>query len=176
MSSAVLPAASQVEREAYEDAMWEAYKAADTATHGYMVNERAQRKGIRSEDLYLPHKGRAHPGCASDELKAAWDHGQAPRPMSWAQFQRHNGHDTEQEPEDMPEELVDLKALAALAGITHNSARQAKWKGRLPEPDYVIGGHPAWRMRTVKRWLDKRNGVTTPRRPPVVDPDAWIWS
>lgn len=69
-------------------------------------------------------------------------------------------------------ELVDLRGLAALAGLKYATVRTYRTRGVLPQADFVVGGSPAWRPSTVKRWVDKRNGVVKPAR--VYDPDAWL--
>lgn len=76
-----------------------------------------------------------------------------------------------------PNELVDFRGLAAIAGIKVSSARAyhsgAKFRrkkaaaendpsiirpGDLPEPDTFHGQSPVWRVRTIHKWMANRPG------------------
>ena len=67
-----------------------------------------------------------------------------------------------------PEQLLDLAAIAELAGITHDSARTYHKRatanraagnprpGDLPPADYILGRIPGWRRTTIDKWLNGR--------------------
>lgn len=73
-------------RARYVEHMATAWAAADHATRGWMVNAAGEAKGITGQDLYEPSGRRASTRYASDELRSAWQHGHAPRPVSLQVF------------------------------------------------------------------------------------------
>ena len=67
-------------------------------------------------------------------------------------------------------EWLDMAAVAARLGIDVGSVRKAKWRGRLPAPDVIAGGHPAWRRETIEAWLPHRDLRRT-RHAPAAGPE-----
>ncbi|QPO17175.1 helix-turn-helix DNA binding protein [Gordonia phage Lilbeanie] len=70
----------------------------------------------------------------------------------------------------MTEQLYDLHAIAAAAGISYNGVAKAfaRSKARheagtagprdLPLPEYQLGQSPGWRAETILEWVDTRKG------------------
>lgn len=54
-----------------------------------------------------------------------------------------------------------LWGYADVAGhceISNAVARQWKVRGKLPEPDFVVSGSPAWWPATIQKWWDGNAG------------------
>lgn len=51
-----------------------------------------------------------------------------------------------------PTELWTYAQISDLSGISPNTLRVWRLRGKLPEPDYEIGQWPAWKPDTVKQW------------------------
>lgn len=49
--------------------------------------------------------------------------------------------------------VYTLKDLADKTGITYNTLRQWKLRGRLPAPTYTLGQSPAWSGKKIEDWL-----------------------
>lgn len=72
-------------------------------------------------------------------------------------------------------DLLDLAAVAELAGITPDSARTYHTRatanrrkgtpkpGDLPPPDITIANRPAWQRDTIEKWLTQRRPIGRPR-------------
>jgi predicted DNA-binding transcriptional regulator AlpA len=55
----------------------------------------------------------------------------------------------------MAGKLLTQNDLAAAVGVKPTTIRQWRLKGKLPEPDAVIGRTPAWTEEHVEEWLNK---------------------
>lgn len=52
----------------------------------------------------------------------------------------------------MTVEPVGLVEIAARLGVKPATAYQWRYAGRLPDPDWIIGGRPAWDWATIEAW------------------------
>lgn len=59
-------------------------------------------------------------------------------------------------------ELVGLAELVDRLGTTRLTVDSWRARGRLPEPEYVVGGRPAWRWSTIKRWAERSGRLPGP--------------
>jgi hypothetical protein len=48
-------------------------------------------------------------------------------------------------------ELVDLEGVADRLGVKHQTARQWRTRGVLPEPDFPLAS-PTWMWSTIRAW------------------------
>jgi hypothetical protein len=53
---------------------------------------------------------------------------------------------------DVAGDILDTAQVADLLGIRPASVRQARWRGRMAEPDIVLSGRPGWRRQTIDAW------------------------
>lgn len=74
--------------------------------------------------------------------------------------------------------MLDYKGVSELSGFSINSLRQWKSEGKMPEPDAIVGGSPAWNERTIEKWMAKKaqgswrsGGSLSPPRPAPPGPD-----
>lgn len=51
---------------------------------------------------------------------------------------------------EVVEELLDKAGIARAKGVTRQAVDDLRKRGKLPEPDYVINGRPAWKLSTLK--------------------------
>ncbi len=55
--------------------------------------------------------------------------------------------------------LLDIRAMANLAGVKPNTMHRYKSEGRLPSPDDVdVPDRPRWRRSTFEVWMASRPG------------------
>lgn len=47
---------------------------------------------------------------------------------------------------------VGLIEIADRLGVQRNTADVWRQRGLLPEPDWTVGGRPAWNWPTVEKW------------------------
>jgi predicted site-specific integrase-resolvase len=52
-------------------------------------------------------------------------------------------------------EPVGLSDIANRLGVAHQTAKQWKLRGLLPEPRWTVSGRPAWEWKDVERWARK---------------------
>lgn len=57
---------------------------------------------------------------------------------------------------DIEYELLGISEIQEVSGLARATLDTYRWRGSLPEPDYVISTHPIWKRATVEAWLDKR--------------------
>ena len=63
----------------------------------------------------------------------------------------------------LPEGVVGVNGIAAMAGVSDPTAVRWAQTGRVPEPDFVVGrGHKLWLASTISRWLDSSDLATCP--------------
>lgn len=53
-------------------------------------------------------------------------------------------------------DLLDVSAVAELAGVSVASIYTYLTRGTIPEPDLRFGRSPVWRRRTIEKWLASR--------------------
>lgn len=58
-----------------------------------------------------------------------------------------------------PVELWTYAQIGELTGITAGTLRVWRSRGKLPEPDFLVGEWPAWKEATVRDWWAKREGI-----------------
>lgn len=54
-------------------------------------------------------------------------------------------------------EPVGIPEIAERLGVKRPTVDQWRWRGLLPEPDYTIGGRPAWEWDTIRAWAETTN-------------------
>lgn len=52
--------------------------------------------------------------------------------------------------------VVGIPEIARRLGVKRATIDQWKWLGQFPPPKWTVGGRPAWDMRDVQKWFDKR--------------------
>lgn len=52
-------------------------------------------------------------------------------------------------------ELVGIVEIADRLKVNRGTVDLWRHRDLLPEPDYTIGGRPAWRWSTIRRWADR---------------------
>jgi hypothetical protein len=63
----------------------------------------------------------------------------------------------------LPEGVVGVHGIAAMAGVSDPTAIRWVQTGRAPDPDFVVGdGHKLWLDSTISRWLDSSGLATCP--------------
>ena len=50
---------------------------------------------------------------------------------------------------------VGLVEIADRLGVTRGVVDQWRHRGLLPEPEWTVGGRPAWKWETVEKWAKK---------------------
>jgi predicted DNA-binding transcriptional regulator AlpA len=73
--------------------------------------------------------------------------------------------DTPSPPESELPDLVDVKAVAVLAGIRPSSVIRHITSGTIPTPELRIGNAYAWRRETIEEWLRTRRRPGWPSGP-----------
>lgn len=90
--SVIIKAAFERRREVraeYEDVLWAAYQAAETATNGRLLNRRGEAKGIDPMALFRSNQRFAE-AYASEELREWWR--EHPRP-TFAAYERQRAQE-----------------------------------------------------------------------------------
>lgn len=59
-------------------------------------------------------------------------------------------------------EVYDIARLASLLGVTPAHIRVWKMRGRVPEPDFYVAGHPAWWSDSIADWLEEIGRISKP--------------
>lgn len=59
------------------------------------------------------------------------------------------------------EELVTYADLSRRHGVSVNTLRQWRLRGKIPEPDYRVSGSPAWKESTLASWTPPRDSRFT---------------
>jgi predicted DNA-binding transcriptional regulator AlpA len=67
-------------------------------------------------------------------------------------------------PELHPERLLDVAAVARLAGVTPETVRTYLSRGTIPRPQGHLMGSPWWTRPVIERWLAERRGPGRPRK------------
>lgn len=49
-------------------------------------------------------------------------------------------------------ELVGVQEIAELLDVVHQTAKQWRARGVLPEPEWTVSGVPVWRKATILKW------------------------
>lgn len=55
--------------------------------------------------------------------------------------------------------ILSYRDLAKRWGIREATLRQWRRRGKLPEPDLVVSGSPAWKLETIKTMEDNDGRV-----------------
>ena len=53
-------------------------------------------------------------------------------------------------------EYLDSRAVGERAGLAHQTVRQMRARGQMPDPDAMIGRAVGWLPRTVDEWIAAR--------------------
>lgn len=59
-----------------------------------------------------------------------------------------------------PTPLWTYAQISDLTGVSANTLRQWRMRGKLPTPDYDIGSWPAWNPGTITTWWEQRDQET----------------
>jgi len=49
-------------------------------------------------------------------------------------------------------DLVGIVEIAARLAVDRGTVDKWRWRGVLPDPDWVVSGTPVWRWSTVRMW------------------------
>lgn len=55
------------------------------------------------------------------------------------------------------DQLIDLRGIARLLGVSPYTPQQWRERGQLPDPDEPFPGKPLWRTRTILNWAKDTN-------------------
>ncbi len=50
-------------------------------------------------------------------------------------------------------DLIDMRDISALCHVRYQTVRMWRLRGKLPQPDYVVGMSPTWLRSTILRWM-----------------------
>ena len=64
----------------------------------------------------------------------------------------------------MTGEPVGAIEIADRLGVKPATVYQWRYLGRLPEPDWVVGGRPSWKWSTIERWAIDTGRLAKPSR------------
>ncbi len=56
--------------------------------------------------------------------------------------------------------VVGLADIAERLAVDRNLLDQWKFRGLLPEPEWTVGGRPAWNWRTIEKWARETGRLT----------------
>jgi predicted DNA-binding transcriptional regulator AlpA len=59
-------------------------------------------------------------------------------------------------PTPEPDQLWEIRDIAAYTGLKPQTIRWHLWAGHLPAPDQRLGRSPGWHYQTIRPWLDGR--------------------
>lgn len=62
----------------------------------------------------------------------------------------------------LADEPVGAVEIAARLGVRRATVDQWGWRGLLPEPDFTVGGRPAWRWGTIEEWARRTGRMSQP--------------
>lgn len=54
-------------------------------------------------------------------------------------------------------ELWGIEDVADALGITVNAAYQRKYRGAIPEPEWIVSGRPIWSAAKMRRWIERQS-------------------
>lgn len=54
-------------------------------------------------------------------------------------------------------EYLDSKQVGERVGLAHQTVRQMRARGKMPDPDAMIGRAVGWLPETVDEWIKERN-------------------
>ena len=54
-------------------------------------------------------------------------------------------------------EYLDSRAVGERAGLAHQTVRQMRARGQMPDPDAMIGRAVGWLPETIDKWITARN-------------------
>jgi len=62
----------------------------------------------------------------------------------------------------LADEPVGAVEISARLGVRRATVDQWGQRGHLPEPDFTVGGRPAWRWRTIEEWARRTGRMSQP--------------
>ena len=64
-------------------------------------------------------------------------------------------------------EYLDSKQVGERVGLAHQTIRQMRVRGQMPDPDAMIGRAVGWLPRTVDEWIAARNSGSSSASQPT---------
>ena len=64
-------------------------------------------------------------------------------------------------------EYLDSKLVGERVGLAHQTVRQMRARGQMPEPDAMIGRAIGWLPETIDKWIAARNSGSSSASQPT---------
>ena len=64
-------------------------------------------------------------------------------------------------------EYLDSRAVGERAGLAHQTVRQMRARGQMPDPDAMIGRAVGWLPETIDKWIAARNSGSSSASQPT---------
>ena len=64
-------------------------------------------------------------------------------------------------------EYLDSKQVGERVGLAHQTVRQMRARGQMPEPDAMIGRAIGWLPETIDKWIAARNSGSSSASQPT---------